>query len=78
MSEAAYPIPVNVSKDAIEKLSVAGDITFHTSFVEDVRPTQEFRDAVQEVLEFRRNNPQTRVPLTEAIDSYLARRDIRR
>jgi len=80
MTEASYPHPVSISDEAIAKLQVVDDLTLEPSTVEDMRPTQAYKDAVQEVIEARQRQPHTqkKVPLTEAIDTHLARRDITR
>lgn len=75
MTEAAYPIRKSLTDT---KLSVVGDIEIVSPVSEDCRPTEEFKECVQEVIESRQKQPWTkdRIPLSVALDRTLNARGI--
>lgn len=79
MSEAPYPHPRNIPKGEKRKMRMHEDIVYIPSDVEDVRPTQEFKDAVAFVIRQRNFDETLKVKsLTEHLDLVLANRNLTR
>ena len=79
MTEAAYNPPTSISEDSRAKLRSVDslDSRWSVSTQVDIRPTAEFKEAVQDVLNRRTNMTYSDVlPLSAAIDNELKRRGI--
>lgn len=80
MSEAAYPHPRSLPKGAKTRLRQAGEVEYIPSDVEDIRPTQQFKEVVQEILKIREDaeHKDQMIPLSKHLDNALIHRGIAR
>lgn len=72
MTESAYPSTPSIPIETLKALGGEDELNYTPSTVEDMRPTQEFKDKIDQVIRMRSYDRSLRCkPLSEHLDLVL-------